>query len=427
MPFDDISEEIRRNPRPYVALGLLAVGIVTIALIYRRMGRERDQASLAKAEAQLKASGLLLASEEHDGDRACGCATGQGFVVAWTKARQGTSVLSGYAKPWDRSQPVDFDVASRVTDLATDASRTRVALAESRAATREGRVRVCEVSAGKWKVLREIRDQTSPFAVALSTDGTRIAHASRREVVVTSMANGKRLFACSVEHAKSLAMHPSGAWLAVCGNPFVLIGLEGAPQVRKLLIGGEPVDSPEDRETLLSERLTDEAFDDEPIRGREGIEAVGFSRDGKWLWCGTATGLRVYDWRAVTRTTGSDLPVAAFSFTPPDDPPIRVTPFAYLPAQKDIQAIVEERDGKGILFGGAGGRLYRLDLATGKTRELVRLPGEMTTVRQLVLSTDGKTVGLAADTIFLATFPKKPSHRSAWQIWSYPRLLGSPE
>ena len=31
MPFDEISEEIRRNPRPYVALALLAAGVVTVA------------------------------------------------------------------------------------------------------------------------------------------------------------------------------------------------------------------------------------------------------------------------------------------------------------------------------------------------------------------------------------------------------------
>lgn len=423
--FDEISEEVRRNPKPYAALAILAVVLIGGGLAYRRMGRERDLASLAKAEAELKAKGLLLASDERSIHGSMACAIRQGFVVAWPKPERGIAApLYYYCEPWDKPQTMAGDSTSPIASLASDASHTRIATAASDTALLQGTVRVCDVSSGKSKVIREISDLGFPTTVAISADGTRVAHASHREVVVTNVADGKRLFACSSEARRTLAMDASGSWVAVCGNPFMLIGMKGTPQVRKLVVGGKFVLSPEDRETLTDEGVTEDPLGNELPMSREIVECAGFSRDGKWLWCGTNSGLRVYDWNAVTRTSGTDMPTPVFSFTPPNDPPIKVTPFAYLNAQKTIEAIVEENDGKGILFGGHSGRLYRLDLKTGKTRELIRLPGEMTTIRQIVMSADGKTIGLGVHTIFVANFRRPDGRRWAWQIWSYPRLLG---
>ena len=100
MPFDfsEISDEVRRNPRPYVALALLAIVVLGGGLAYRRTGRARDHASLAKAEAELRARGLLLASDERDNAVCMGCAISKGFIVAWVKPERGIAPVFSGAK-----------------------------------------------------------------------------------------------------------------------------------------------------------------------------------------------------------------------------------------------------------------------------------------------------------------------------------------
>jgi hypothetical protein len=426
MPFDlyEITDEFRRNPKPYLGLLLLAVVVLVGGLVYRKTGGETDRASLAKIEARLKADGLLLLSDEHRDARSCGCPTNSGFLVAWIQ-RDALSFAS-YRQPWDGPQPFAIDIPPHVLDMATDPSRRRIAMAAANPGAAGGVVRVWDVSSGKWNILRDIPDRGLPLKVAISADGTRIVHESREEVVVTNVADGKRLYACPAQRGESIAIHPAGAWIALSGNPLVLISINGTPQARKKFVDGLLVYSREDRETLIREGETEQSLDDEPPMGKESVTSVGFSRDGKWLWCGTTNGLRVYDWTTVTGTTGTDMPAARFRFTPPDEPPIKLTPYGDIDVPKFIRAIVEEPDAKGILFGGSNSRLYRLDLSTGATRELIRLPGETTSVEQLAISPDGKTLGVAVHTVFLSPYFRNAGQRWAWQIWSYPGLRALP-
>ena len=298
MPFDipDIPDEIRRNPKPYIAFALLAVVVLAGGLAYRRTSRERDYASLAKAEAELKAKGLLLASEERD--NAVALAARSARALSWRGAKPSDRRCTAIVSRGTSRSP--FPAILRATWAAwqaTHLTRELPWLQRLGHARRHGSS--LRRSSSQWKVVREISDPGFPTAVAISADGTRVAHASLREVVVTNVADGKRLFACS-ERARSLAIHPSGFWVAVCGHPFLLIGMQGTPQLRKPLVGGKFVPSPEDRETLTDEGLTEDTYGDELPMGRESVESAGFSRDGKWFWCGTTGGLRVYDWNAVT-------------------------------------------------------------------------------------------------------------------------------
>ena len=291
------------------------------------MGHERDHASLAQAEAELRARGLLLASEERDKAVSVGCAPARASLWPGLNPSAESAPLSCYNEPWDKPQTIACDLASHMSGLASDASHTRVAMAANDSAMVQGTVRVCDVSSGKWKVVREISDAGFPMAVAISADGTRVAHASHRQVIVTSVADGKRLFACSSEPRRSLAIHPSGFWVAVCGNPLMLIGMQGSPEVRKLVVGGRFGLSLEDRETLTEEGVSEDSFDDELPMGREIVDCVGYSRDGKWIWCGTTGGLRVYDWNAVTRSSGTEMPAPVFSFIPARQSPPQADAF----------------------------------------------------------------------------------------------------
>jgi hypothetical protein len=142
-----------------------------------------------------------------------------------------------------------------------------------------------------------------------------------------------------------------------------------------------------------------------PPQAVEQVGAAGFSRDGRWLWCGTSAGLRVYDWASVPRDAGSELSNPHWTFS---------AGYTY--------AMAEEVDAAGRVFGGLSGTLYRLDLTTGQSRELLKLPGDVSIVA-LTMSADGQSLGISTQ-----TRPNVEARHSdekwGWQIWSYPRLRG---
>jgi hypothetical protein len=147
-----------------------------------------------------------------------------------------------------------------------------------------------------------------------------------------------------------------------------------------------------------------------PRQAKQGVFATGFSRNGDWLWCGTDVGLRVYRWSDVPRTPGSDLMDPALQ-------PAR--PFDYT---KYVYTVAEEIDGSAIVFGGLSGSLIRLDLSTGETRELMKLPGDLA-IHGLTMSADGKTLGIS--TRAMQQTKRKASTREwGWQVWDYSLLRG---
>jgi hypothetical protein len=316
------------------------------------------------------------------------------------------------------------------------------------------------------------------IAAALSPDGNILAHASREEIVITKIRQSERLRSYKPkEMPDEIAFHPSGDWLVAGGDNFGLIAIHELEPWRKLYVGGRSnvyaihsaifqakmrdidFDEIERRQrasmgaaisqmlraaagskksalsqeqieamkremekqvaemTLRLREMKEGRLPPTPPQARERVMSAGFSRDGRWLWCGTNAGLRVYEWVDVPRTSGADMPMPKWAFEPPSPSPSNLGKYVY--------AIAEEREAAAIVFGGITGRVYRLDLISGETRELLKLADE-TAVIDLKISSDGKALGMS--TCRAPSTERRHNwkdERAAWSVWSYPRLKDS--
>ena len=414
---------------------------------------------LADEVERLKQDGRLLCFEEHKESMAHACAMNEGFLAAWTDHLRNVASFAIYTKPWDAPQPLPLETPGHIMAVVSDASRTRFAVAGGSC------VRAWDVDAGQWKLVADIPETDLTMSAVLSADGKRIAHSSRREIRVTEVLGGGVIASCDGVDCRPLAFHPDGDWLVGCGSQSGLFAVREQPHWRPFYVGGvskqsamlgaafesqfrkididavmkqtrarmeemikqfqqaanrskQGVNSDEMIEKMRREM--EKSFDEQKDRllamkeGRfpanppqpvEHVADAGFSRDGRWLWCGTAAGLRVYDWASVPRAAESELTDPHWTFQ-----------------ANYIFATAEEVDASGIVFGGRSGSLYRLDLKTGHGRELLKLPGDVSILR-LTMSADGQTLGIST-----RTRPDSETRHSdekwGWQIWSYPRLRG---
>ncbi len=407
---------------------------------------------------------LLYFEERTEGivGLAYACAMHEGFLVAWSDHGPGVVSFAIYASPWDTPRPLTLDAPSDVRAVVSDASRTRFAVAGA------SRVRAWDVDAGQWKLVADIPETDLTLSAALSADGKRIAHSSRRETLVREVSGLRVIASCDGGYCQPLAFHPDGDWLVGGGNRFGLIAIRENPHWRPLYVGGMSQPLPQvaavfqevqeqfrkidvdefmkqaraqleamtkqlreaagrsnqgvDAEEMIEKmrRQMEQSFAEQkdqlqamhegrtpviPTQAVEKVFAAGFSRDGRWLWCGTSAGLRVYDWASVPRDAGSELsdPHWAYSET-----------FTY--------AVAEEVDAPGLVFGGISGTLYRLDLTTGQSRELLKLPGDVS-IYLLTMSADGQSLGISTQ-----TRPNVEARRSdkkwGWQILVVPATPG---
>ena len=139
---------------------------------------------------------------------------------------------------------------------------------------------------------------------------------------------------------------------------------------------------------------------------------VGFSRDGRWIWCGTDGGVRVFDWRVLKQT--SDTRPAFASDVARD---------AHQPRFEFTHAIVEEVDANAIIFGTTAGAIHRMDLESGHTYSLGSIPGDPA-IFGLTMSADGRTLGVASHTIPTNLRNSPKDHRWTFDIFDYRRLRG---
>jgi hypothetical protein len=420
---------------------------------------------LADERKRLQQEGQLLYFEERtEGTMglAYACAMNEGFLVAWSNYGRGVLSFAIHASPWDTPRPLTLETPGDVRAVVSDASRTRFAVAGG------SRVRAWDVDAGQWKLVADIPETDLALSVALSADGKRIAHSSRLETLVREVPGLRVIASCDGVSCEPLAFHPDGDWLVGGSNRFGLIAVRENPHWRPLYVGGisqplphvaalfqevqeqfRKIDVDEfmkqaraqmeamtkqfgeaagrsnqgvDAEEMIEKmrRQMEQSLAEQkdrlqamqegsprvmPTQAVERVSTAGFSRDGRWLWCGTERGLRVYDWASVPRDAGSELRDPHWKYT---------ETFTY--------AVAEEVDAAGLVFGGISGTLYRLDLTTGQTRELLKLPGDVS-IYLLTMSADGQSLGIST-----RTRPNSKARRKGekwgWQIWSYPQLRG---
>jgi WD40 repeat protein len=190
-------------------------------------------------------------------------------------------------------------------------------------------VKLWDVATGKE--LRNLQDHIDAvFAVAFSPDGKRLASASQdRTVKIWDVATGKRLYTLSdaSDGLTSLAYSPSGNQIAAAGYDKTIyvwrLGDNDGHLVQSLIADGDGilalVWSPDSKLIITSSadgsiRFRDAAtlnpvsvIDHQP----DWVEALGISRDGKWLAAGRYNGtLSVYDMKTFKQVEG---PMTAFA------------------------------------------------------------------------------------------------------------------
>lgn len=180
--------------------------------------------------------------------------------------------------------------------------------------------------------------------------------------------------------------------------------------------------SPESLEAMLTKRFEEMREQQRKARAgelpkapaiaKEPPDVVGFSRDGRWLWCGGRQGLRVYAWDQVV--------AAAVSAEEAID-----TPPPWWSSSRPVAAVAEERNGTALLFGGTAPELHRIDLETGAIREVIRLPGPCH-VTGLHFSAGGETLLTATVADPLKTGIRSPSRiPRTFEVWNYGRLVAT--
>jgi len=429
----------------------------------------RKKAQIKETRKKLQDDGFLLLHDQRKEQIAYGCCSGDGFLVAWPDHVKHTIEFSAYHQPWKSGQPVSLATPAHVTGISSDATAQRIAIAAG------DRVQIWDSLSSQPKHVVDIPEHDLAISVAISADGRRVVHASRQEIMVSNAMDGNRLFAMPTKSHRNAAFHPSGDWIAMAGNTLGLISVEGEPHWRDLFIGGQHVQAAAYQQMFRSKlksidideverqqragiekfeqmarkmagRSKGEEFSEEnlarareatekemaklranlvalmegrlppdPPQAREPVLSVGFSRDGRWLFCSTNLGLRVYEWSAVPRTTGANMPLAVWRYNISHDASI------YVPSH--IHAMAEESDAPALIFA-CGCKINRMDLSSGETREILKLPGD-STIYQLQVSLDGTWLGVASrDLALSATGRSRRAANQYWEVWSLPRLRG---
>ncbi|HEV8607152.1 MAG TPA: hypothetical protein VGQ99_17565 [Tepidisphaeraceae bacterium] len=375
---------------------------------------------------------------------------GDGLLVAWARADGEPQPVQLYRAPWREAKEIDITPGEAIECLASDDAGRIVAM------TVESRAVVVETSS--WKRLLEI-EAFGPKALALSNQEL-LAYAIPQELVVKRIADGALLMRAKVQFSSSIAIHPSG-WIVSSGPAIRIarIGLNEA--VRDLYVGGI---IPHDKKTLevmrsqykemdvdqmerdwqknfgpVSKKLRKMGMSERDIeksrkamleqmaamrvavqKAREGSEfmepsgqenpaCVGFSNDGRWLFCGTDRGMRVYDWQTVINTPKNERPQPKWKHDSPALETGQSLDFVY--------SLASEPNGTGVLFGGLSGIVFRMDLSTGTTMQLFTMPDEVP-VMSMLFSADGAVL---ATTCFpgIKRNARRPDTRQILRLWDY--------
>lgn len=432
--------------------------------------RRRESKARLKSERQaLKKQGILRYSEGRKSQSPYICSTDEGFLVAWTDFVKDVE-FEELRSPWKKAQPVSLPPQKHLAGIVSDRIGRRVAM------TASNQIRVYDKVASEWKHVLDIPESDHAIGVVISPDGRRVIHLSRNEIVLTEVDTGRRIQSVPCHDSRLIACHPTENWLAACGNSFGFVSFDAEPHWREIYVGGKSdvyagfdffssqlanldVDQIErmyrdgfekavEQLNAMSKSsktfLTDDFIEKTKrqmeasieqsktqlaelkkgklptqVKSVETVQYAGFSRSGEFLWCTTEIGLRVYAWDEINRETGSVLPPPKWSF---DDP---ASGQVGDPMGERFYVIVEAINEPAIVFGGKSGRLYRMDLTTGQTKEVVKFPGNYW-ISSAVLSMDGSVLAISAmhSADVEDSFDRQRA-KLVCDVWSIDKLLTS--
>jgi hypothetical protein len=171
--------------------------------------------------------------------------------------------------------------------------------------------------------------------------------------------------------------------------------------------------SMQEQQRRMAEARNRPGVESEAIKGSEQSASLLCSPDGRWLFCGTDRGLRVYDWAEL---------LAAKEITPPprhrvDIAPVTVeTESGPMPMDGRVQALAFDPTANRLLFAAVDGVIRCLDLSGGLHRTLLEIPSK-TPVYQMEHSSERQY-------LCCTTYEMHRNHNGppTLQVWNYSRL-----
>lgn len=420
--------------------------------------RVSDRGASQAAWKKLAKNGLLLFLDQRFGERSKACSVNDGFFVAWTKDREIGAELEQQYRPWQRPMKVPIEVSKTISFVGGNPNGRRVMIGGYQF------VRIWEIEGDSWSFRTDIDEPNLATFGLISMSGRVALHFSTSgptdNICINDLFSGQLIDYWPNLNHHCGAIHPNDEWAVVGGRMLQLISIRSDPIWTEFDIGVEvPLDSVNAqkflslglaqtthslRKILLEEirairsgfqrsgndlpqsklatiqlskekklkanlsRLKATFKGEIPLRwiSKENVISLGFSRDGKWLWCGTDIALRVYDWTTIPREPGIPLP----------EPTCRFECF------DGIHSISEEMNDSAIVFGSSKGTIYRMDYGTGEVRVLLQLPGR-TSINGLMFSKTGDELGVSGHEYATSVhrFGTKGAQYT-WCIFSYEQL-----
>ncbi len=152
-----------------------------------------------------------------------------------------------------------------------------------------------------------------------------------------------------------------------------------------------------------------------PSQGKERVACLACSADGRFVFCATNEGVRVYDWEGFQAATESTPPPV---FTAEAEAVSVEIGYGMTSAHRNIYTLAHDAGGNRLLFGGLDGRVRYLDLATGRGGTFLDPPGRPA-IQRLGLSRDRSALCCTCQPDPLAREKRRPA---LLQVWNYAAL-----